>query len=334
MADSGVRQSTTTTSSRSESTFYRRPPGLLWLLGLLAIPLVLAAIGFAGTDRSGSDAVVGADDESVVVSVSTPAPSAVASSPSTNSPAPELTPFSIARNGNDVTISGDVPDADTKAALLDAIKASLGDGLNFVDELSINPDVGAPDIPSLSSVLTAASAIPDFGLAIDAGKVTFTGTAATEADRAALEAAASSAWPDTEIVNEVTVGASSAPGGAECTTLQTDVDALLSAPITFDTDGFTLTQATLGVLAQVADAVAACSTSRIAVAGYTDDTGNDAINVPLSANRAKEVADYLVAQGVAASQVTSEGLGSADPVADNSTPQGRSENRRVEITVS
>ena len=67
--------------------------------------------------------------------------------------------------------------------------------------------------------------------------------------------------------------------------------------------------------------------------GYTDNTGNDAINVPLSGNRAKSVAD-LVSQGVAGNTVTSQGFGSADPIASNDTPDGRAQNRRVEIAVS
>ena len=68
--------------------------------------------------------------------------------------------------------------------------------------------------------------------------------------------------------------------------------------------------------------------------GFTDNTGTDAINIPLSANRAKAVADYLVSQGLAGDHVTSSGSGSADPIAGNDTAEGRAQNRRVEITVN
>ena len=54
----------------------------------------------------------------------------------------------------------------------------------------------------------------------------------------------------------------------------------------------------------------------------------------MSANRAKAVADYLVAQGVAADAVTSKGAGSSEPVASNDTEDGRAQNRRTEIKVS
>ena len=123
------------------------------------------------------------------------------------------------------------------------------------------------------------------------------------------------------------------PTGA-CANLQADISGLLRTPINFETDGFTLTAGTEQMLTQVADRLKACPDSRVAVNGYTDNTGNDAINIPLSGNRAKSVADFLVSQGVAGDHVTSQGLGSANPIASNDTPDGRAQNRRVEITVS
>lgn len=83
----------------------------------------------------------------------------------------------------------------------------------------------------------------------------------------------------------------------------------------------------------MATRIEACPDSRIVVTGFTDNSGNDAINVPLSADRAKSVADFLVSQGVAADHITSTGMGSANPIASNDTVEGRALNRRVEITV-
>jgi len=108
----------------------------------------------------------------------------------------------------------------------------------------------------------------------------------------------------------------------------------MRTPITFETNFFNLTPAYQQELTQVADKLKSCPNASVVVTGYTDNTGNDAINVPLSANRAKTVADYLVSQGVAADHVTSKGLGSTNPVASNDTADGRAQNRRVEITVS
>ena len=70
----------------------------------------------------------------------------------------------------------------------------------------------------------------------------------------------------------------------------------------------------------------------IAIIGHTDNTGTDAVNQPLSVNRANSVNAYLKSCGVAASQIKRiEGQGSTNPVADNSTEAGRKLNRRVEV---
>jgi outer membrane protein OmpA-like peptidoglycan-associated protein len=65
--------------------------------------------------------------------------------------------------------------------------------------------------------------------------------------------------------------------------------------------------------------------------GYTDITGNDNINNPLSESRAKAVRDYLIKKGIAADRITTLGKGSENPVADNATRKGRILNRRSEI---
>jgi outer membrane protein OmpA-like peptidoglycan-associated protein len=68
--------------------------------------------------------------------------------------------------------------------------------------------------------------------------------------------------------------------------------------------------------------------------GHTDDVGSESFNQQLSEKRAAAVRDYLVQQGIADSNVTAMGLGKTQPVAPNSTPVGRQQNRRVELIVS
>ena len=74
--------------------------------------------------------------------------------------------------------------------------------------------------------------------------------------------------------------------------------------------------------------------TRITVVGHTDSTGSDAVNNPLSVNRAAATRDYLVSRGVATSRIAIDGRGSREPVADNNTTAGRAMNRRVEIFVA
>ncbi|MEP6966272.1 MAG: OmpA family protein [Polaromonas sp.] len=72
----------------------------------------------------------------------------------------------------------------------------------------------------------------------------------------------------------------------------------------------------------------------VAIVGHTDSTGSDAINNPLSFDRANSARDYLVGRGVAAQRIATDGRGSREPIANNGTEQGRAQNRRVEIYVA
>jgi outer membrane protein OmpA-like peptidoglycan-associated protein len=72
----------------------------------------------------------------------------------------------------------------------------------------------------------------------------------------------------------------------------------------------------------------------VRVIGHTDNTGSDAINGPLSVNRANATRDYLIAHGVAMNRISIDGRGSREPIASNSAAAGRAKNRRVEIFVA
>ena len=109
---------------------------------------------------------------------------------------------------------------------------------------------------------------------------------------------------------------------------------MTGGPITFANDGFSLTPADDQILTQVADKLKACPTAHATINGYTDNSGAEAINIPLSSQRAGTVADFLVAHGVPRAQLIVKGLGSVNPIAANDTVEGRAKNRRVEIVVS
>ena len=72
----------------------------------------------------------------------------------------------------------------------------------------------------------------------------------------------------------------------------------------------------------------------VRIVGHTDSTGSDAINDPLSVNRASSVRNYLVAHGVSGQRIAIDGRGSREPIADNATADGRARNRRVDIFVA
>lgn len=72
---------------------------------------------------------------------------------------------------------------------------------------------------------------------------------------------------------------------------------------------------------------------RIQIIGYTDDVGSDADNLKLSHGRANAVVEYLISKGIDKSRLTPLGKGESDPIADNLTEEGRSQNRRTELKV-
>ena len=101
--------------------------------------------------------------------------------------------------------------------------------------------------------------------------------------------------------------------------------------ISFDTGSYALKPQLRAVLDPFANSLREDPAARIAIVGHTDNTGSDAVNIPLSVERAQSVRDYLVARGVSASRVETSGRGTREPMADNSTDSGRAKNRRVEI---
>lgn len=73
--------------------------------------------------------------------------------------------------------------------------------------------------------------------------------------------------------------------------------------------------------------------TNIMVIGHTDAVGSDQFNMNLSQQRAAAVKSYAAAQGIASSRLTTVGKGESEPIADNSTDTGKSQNRRVEIVI-
>jgi outer membrane protein OmpA-like peptidoglycan-associated protein len=104
--------------------------------------------------------------------------------------------------------------------------------------------------------------------------------------------------------------------------------------ILFDSGKYSLKPGAREKLAKVAGILLAYPGLNIAVGGYTDNVGGDAMNQKLSENRAGSVRDYLVQEGVSASAVTAQGHGNSSPVATNNNAAGRQQNRRVELLVS
>ncbi len=108
----------------------------------------------------------------------------------------------------------------------------------------------------------------------------------------------------------------------------------IPSDVSFDTNRYDIKPNLRPILDRFATTLNENAVTTVTIIGHTDSTGTDAINNPLSVNRAASTRDYLVARGVATSRIAIDGRGSREPVADNSTAEGRAKNRRVEIFVA
>jgi peptidoglycan-binding protein ArfA len=112
------------------------------------------------------------------------------------------------------------------------------------------------------------------------------------------------------------------------------VAALNDSVINFASDSADVPASTREFLQKAADDLKQLPTGHVVeIAGYTDNTGDEALNVALSQRRADAVRDALVKFGAAPDMLVAKGYGSADPIASNDTPEGRKRNRRIEYHI-
>ena len=119
-----------------------------------------------------------------------------------------------------------------------------------------------------------------------------------------------------------------------------DVNNLQAIKVTFDngilfaTNKSELSPASREALTKFATSLKNSPDTDVTIYGHTDNTGTRAVNERISKERADAVANFLVGQGISRSRLTTEGLAFDQPVADNSTAEGRAQNRRVEIYIT
>lgn len=104
--------------------------------------------------------------------------------------------------------------------------------------------------------------------------------------------------------------------------------------ISFDTNRSDIKSNFRPILDKFANSLVENPYAQVNIIGHTDNTGGDAINNPLSINRAARTRDYLISRGVASNRVAVDGRGSHEPIAPNDTDANRARNRRVEIYVA
>jgi chemotaxis protein MotB len=124
--------------------------------------------------------------------------------------------------------------------------------------------------------------------------------------------------------------------------LQNAIKVSVNGQLLFPSGGWEMSPQAQQTIAKMAAILAPQQTTTIVVNGFTDNTpiGPDLMrrgvtsNLVLSQKRAENVMQYMISQGVNPSLVSAQGFGDANPVASNATPDGRAQNRRVEVTLA
>jgi len=128
----------------------------------------------------------------------------------------------------------------------------------------------------------------------------------------------------------------------QITRLQNAIKVNVNGQLLFPSGGWEMPASAQQTIAKMAAILAPQQTTTIVVNGYTDNTpiGPELMrrgvtsNLILSQKRADNVMQFMISQGVKPNLVSAQGFGDADPVASNDTPEGRAQNRRVELTLA
>jgi OOP family OmpA-OmpF porin len=106
---------------------------------------------------------------------------------------------------------------------------------------------------------------------------------------------------------------------------------IIANGIRFDVGKATLKPESMGIINEVVDLMKEHPDLRFSVEGHTDSDGDDALNMALSEQRAESVKATMISLGIPADRLESKGWGESMPIMDNSTPEGKANNRRVEF---
>lgn len=245
--------------------------------------------------------------------------------PPTTAPLPEvdLDPptFQLAVDRGSATLSGFLPDEEIIEEIELAARRAFGRRDYDRSELRVGIVDEAPWVSGLPQAVTAAANAEDFRLDVSVEGATVTGTVR---DQEAAD----------QLLADLTLALGFEPSGfIDNRDIGGQLTALLRGVTTFETGSAVLSEDGMAVLDQAAELLLAGPNVIIRVEGHTDSVGSRESNQILSEARAQAVVDYLVAQGVDPSQLIAIGYGETQPIADNSTEEGRAQNRRIEFVV-
>jgi OmpA-OmpF porin, OOP family len=229
----------------------------------------------------------------------------------------------IDRQDDKIVLRGRVPDDAARQSIVTQANTAYGAD-RVTDQLTV--DAAAEKCAWLGSDAWRAAVEPGDGVtsSLDCRTLVLEGTVADEATRAKVgEDAAARLGPNVMIDNRVKV---------RDTVAQEQIAAVLKLKnIEFATASAVIAPAGVVTLEEILPVLRDNPATRFEVGGHTDDRGDAAMNQALSEARARAVVEFLAGKGLDANRFTPKGFGPDKPIADNGTPDGRRQNRRIEF---
>jgi OmpA-OmpF porin, OOP family len=232
--------------------------------------------------------------------------------------------FHAERADGVVTLQGSVPDEDTAARIIDAVRR-LHAGSTIINDLRVGEVAGPAWLDSIGGLLDVVTRLDPWTLDISGGQVTITGLTLDADFVAAIDV-----LTEEVVAGQLTVSTDIQLDPAAVTIELTN---LVAGTDLFEPDTANLTAAGRALLDQAIDILGVTPSTNLIVAGHTDDRGAEADNLALSQQQAEAVVAYLVAGGVDPGRLTAVGYGETLPIADNVTEDGRAQNRRIEFVL-
>jgi OmpA-OmpF porin, OOP family len=320
----------------------------IWAGGLLAILLLALLCTWVHYTPESGTTLSGQAAGGLTSAANTPPTSPAASPATTNATAPTTEPANSAVravpalalraefNAGVITLGGDVPDEASKLFILDRAKRLYGAN-KVIDKLRIE---GAGKPAGFDAF--AANFPPDLRDTLNgqayaqSGRLVLEGEVANLATKARIEEGAAKAYGASQkIDSRLTVKQATqtaTDSGATPATSPATRTGTARSTVNFGTSSALLSKRARLALREVArDLKNYDSGTRLGLVGFADSRGSDVVNVKLSERRALSVKTYLTKLGVSPERLSIDAKGSAEPIANNDSVDGRRQNRRVEV---
>jgi OOP family OmpA-OmpF porin len=297
-----------------------------------ALAAVTDRDGMRSLDYDATDLVE--EPATTVAGAATTVAGGATTAPVAGSTAPAVLQTTANIDGKVVTLGGSVTSDAEKQAVIAAATAAYGAG-RVVDQVTVT---GTPRDPATAAAFTGfAQLLGTSGSTIRSGGLQMSGNVVNVAANGFSTQAAAGFNQQLQQLAANGVSASGSvqpPGQLDAPGLQLSLNELFGrAGITFAPGSTTIDDRSRPTLDTAAQVLLAGPPARVEVGGHTDNQGAPATNQRLSLQRAQAVRTYLISKGVPAARLVAKGYGSTKPLVDNATPEGRAQNRRIELTV-